>query len=260
MTCLARLTLIASSLDACKALLDTIIQYQQRLPGHQDQQAAKCVDVVALADIVQVYGQQLQSGQGDQSALMLSMDKDNLADVDQEKSQKSDVNDLTEMLFAQLTPGVHLERQQTALLCITRLALSGLIKVRPSGYARLLRLISSPSSSLAAAVEDVEKTIKQSSSMQGLPRLFFTELAAKDNNGAQAIYNLLPHVLFDKSSSQEKEEEQVPWLENGIRFLISFLHRVLSPLIMQSCTFIFPICLFFRRDKWRLWVKGLPRN
>lgn len=92
--------------------------------------------------------------------------------------------------------------KRNALMVLTHLILNGMIKVRGQ------------IASIACCVQDADPEI------QDIARLFFMELATKDN----ALYNNMPDVISALSSGQFKISESQ--FREIMRFLFSFVEKV----------------------------------
>lgn len=203
-TCLARLALVSASVQACRALHAQV--YAR--PGG----VSSSNDVIALADVLQVYGQQLATSED--------------PEMDSAMPDTEEHSGVSDTLFAALSDD---SLCSSALLCISRLALNGLLKVRPEGLSQLARLCVSGEEGAEVKRKtgkrgDDECSTDKASHMRSglvssLAQVFFRELAGKDSS--QTIYNLLPHIIFNST-----HDELCGGDAQVIRFLSSFLQRV----------------------------------
>lgn len=199
---MARFALI--SFDACRRLLPMIMHLMRGSSSYKIRANA----VVAVADLIRCYGQQLSS---DSSF------------------------DLSGHLFACLSDG-HADVRRNALLAITHLSRTGMIKVRGSAVAALARLVACNSAATANEREGGEQA-----RISALARLFFTELADKDGN---AVYNLLPDIIACHGGSNSEEDAKAMWaderqFEAAMRFVFGFVKKVHSVSLYTTATPVF---------------------
>lgn len=202
---MARFALI--SFDACRRLLPMIIHMMRGSSNYKIRANA----VIAVADLIRCYGQQLS---GESSF------------------------DLSGYLFACLSDE-HPDVRRNALLAITHLSRTGMIKVRGSAVAALARLVACNSAATANGHDDKQE--REQKRISALARLFFTELADKD--GGNAVYNLLPDIIArhtttiatgatnSSSSSNEEENAGETWadekqFEAAMHFVFGFVKKV----------------------------------
>lgn len=174
-TTLAKFAVVSSV--ACRQFLPTL----NLLCEHPNPKIRGNV-VIVVGDIIQSYGQLLSN---------------------------SDENDCTDVLFKRLSDRDTLVCRH-ALMVITHLTLTGMIKVRGASVAALTMCLSSKDSRLA-----------------DLARLFFAELAGKDAN---AIYNILPDIISVDSLAGFNQSD----FENAMRYVFEFIKKVHT----QSLTFV----------------------
>lgn len=102
--------------------------------------------------------------------------------------------------------------KKNALMVLTHLILNGMVKVKGQ------------ISQMAVCLEDGDSKISD------LARLFFTELAAKDN----AIYNNLPDIISSLSGADNRLDDLK--FKNIMRFLFAFIDKVrLLYLLLYLC-------------------------
>ena len=141
--------------------------------------------VIIIGDIIQTYGQLLSN---------------------------SDESDCSDVLFKRLLdPDTQVCRH--ALMVITHLTLTGMIKVRGASVAALTMCLSSKDVRLA-----------------DLARLFFAELAGKDAN---AIYNILPDIISVDSLIGFGQGD----FETAIKYVLGFIkkEKQLEAFVEKAC-------------------------